>query len=157
MTAITLDTIRAGALRENGHANFGAGGFGYPLQHTMIPRLSAMDRYYGGKAATEAGTSSARLWYVDGAEVASLDEAVERLAVPPVLTAKEAEVLAHVPPVWAELHTFRTCLGVALGRPVGATLIGLRQKGAVETELRRKEGQSVPFVRLAPKPAAGVA
>ena len=157
MTAITLDTIRAGALRENGHANFGAGGSGYLLQHTTIPRLSAMDRYYRGKAAKEAGTSAARLWYVDGAEVASLDEAVERLAVPPVLTDAERTVLAKVPADWTELHAFLDAIAPEIAPPSSAyeVMFGLRHKGAVEVE--RREAVKRSFVRRAPEPAAGVA
>lgn len=148
MNAITIEHVRAGALRENGHANYGTGGYGYLLQHTTIPRLSAIDRFYKGKAATEAGTSSARIWCVDGVESPSLEVAIERLNVPAVFTEQEREVLSHIPAEWTVLHPFQTFLAGQLGRPVGTTILMLRQKGAIENELRPGPERSLPFIRL---------
>ena len=148
MNVITIEDVRAGALRENGHAKYGDGGYGYLLQHTTIPRLSAIDRFYRGKAAKEAGTASARLWCVDGVEAPSLEEAIARLNVPPVFTDQEREVLSHVPAEWTVLHPFQTFLAGQLGRPVGTTILMLRQKGAIENELRPGPERTLPFIRL---------
>lgn len=151
---ITLADVHAGKLRENGHMNYGPDGSGWPMQHTTIPRLSCIDRIYKGPALKKAGVSSERLWCVDGAQVASLEAAIAALNVPPVFTDEERAVLDRVPAEWVELHGFRTRLGEEMGQPVGVTLIGLRQKGAVENELRPGERHSVAWIRRAPAEGA---
>ena len=149
---ITLADVHAGKLRENGRMNYGPNGSGWPMQHTTIPRLSCIDRIYKGPALKKAGVSSERLWCVDGVQVASLEAAIAQLNTPPVFTDEESTVLERVPAEWIELHAFRTGLGEEMGRPVGSTLIMLRQKGAIENELRPGERHSVPWIRRARAP-----
>lgn len=148
---ITLDTVTAGRLRDAGHAD-AQDWFGVLYQHTTIPRLSAMDKLprRGRRLPSE------RIWYVDGLPCASLDEAVAWLNVPAVFKDEEREVLARIPAEWTALHEFRVRLGDELGRPVGATILMLRQKGAVENELRPGEDRrSVAWVRRVPEGEGG--
>jgi hypothetical protein len=95
-SAPTKEDVFAGGLRESGHLNYGPNGFGYTYRHTTIPRLSCIDRYYKGDALMKSGKSTARIWQVDGVEVADLEAALERLASPPVLSLGEFLVLQKV-------------------------------------------------------------
>ena len=142
---ITVETVMAGRLRDCGHAD-ATDWFATLYQHTTIPRLQAMDKHPRRRGSVK----SERIWQVDGVSCASLNEAIDRLAVPPVITAAEQEILGCMPTEWTELHNFRTALGERLGRKVGIEILMLRQKGLVENELRRGEQRSVPWVRRSP-------
>lgn len=148
---ITLDDIAAGSLRDAGHLNYGKRGGGTIWQHTTIPRLSAIDRPTLNDDETKRlGVTRLREWSVDGGHAGSLDDAIAALNVPPVLTDEEHEVLGHVPSEWVELHAFRTDLAEKLGRQIGITIITLRQKGAIENEMRPAGSWSRPWIRRAP-------
>lgn len=148
---ITLETIRAGQLRDAGHLNYGKRGGGTIWQHTTIPRLSAIDRpTLNDEETKRLGCSRLREWSVDGGRAGSLEDAIAALNVPPVLTDEEAEVLDRIPAEWVELHDFRTRLGEELGRQIGTTILTLRQKGFIENERRRSEPRPEPFIRRAP-------
>jgi hypothetical protein len=148
---ITLDTVRAGKLRDAGHLNYGKRGGGTIWQHTTIPRLSAIDRpTLNDEETKRLGVSRLREWSVDGGRAGSLEDAIAALNLPAVLTDEEAEVLARIPAEWVELHDFRTRLGEELGRQIGTTILMLRQKGFVENELRPAEPRSKPWIRRTP-------
>ncbi|MRI57767.1 hypothetical protein D8770_28305, partial [Methylobacterium sp. DB1607] len=66
---------------------------------------------------------------------------------------EEREVLERVPAEWVELHEFRTGLGEELGRQIGLTIMTLRQKGAVENEMRPGPDRRQPWIRRAPDAA----
>lgn len=144
---ITHDTVMAGRLRDAGHANYGKLGGATIWQHTTIPRLSAVDKPLDRAEAKKVGASRIRVWSVDGAACASLEEAIEQLNVPPVITAEEAEVLGRIPDEWIQLLPFREQVGDELGRQVGITILTLRQKGIVENELRPAEPRREPWIR----------
>ncbi|MCJ2112937.1 hypothetical protein MKK64_17285 [Methylobacterium sp. E-025] len=151
---ITLDTVYAGNLRDDGHLNYGKRGGGTIWQHTTIPRLSVIDRpTLNDEETRRVGAGRLREWVVDGGRAGSLEGATAALNVPPVLTDEEAEVLRHVPAEWVELHGFRTALAEQLGREVGITVMQLRHKGAIENELRPGEPRARPWIRRTPEEA----
>ncbi|MFG7486340.1 hypothetical protein [Methylorubrum rhodesianum] len=148
---ITIETVIAGRLRDAGHLNYGRRGGGTIWQHTTIPRLSAIDRpTLSDEETKRLGVSRLREWSVDGGKSGSLEDAIAALNVPPVFTDEEREVLERVPAEWVELHEFRTGLAEELGRQVGLTIMTLRQKGAVENELRPGPDRRQPWIRRAP-------
>lgn len=142
---ITRDTVMAGRLKDAGHAD-GRDWYATLWQHTTIARLSAIDRH----PRRGRGGKSARIWEVDGVACESLEQAIERLNVPPVFTDGEREMLALIPEEWVELRGLRIQAAEELGRVAGADIIMLRHKGAVENELRRENGRLVPWVRRTP-------
>ncbi|CAB4953358.1 unannotated protein [freshwater metagenome] len=142
---VTLETVMAGRLRENGHGD-AKDWFSVLYQHTTIPRLQAMDKF----PRRGRTVPSERVWSVDGLPCASLDEAVERLNIPAVLTDEEREVLDRVPVEWTLLVPFRKAIGEELGRQIGTTILMLRQKGAIENELRPGPERRQPWLRRAP-------
>ncbi|GJE77771.1 hypothetical protein [Methylorubrum suomiense] len=153
-STITRDTVMAGGLRDAGHLNYGKRGGGTIWQHTTIPRLSAIDRpTLSDEETKRLGVSRLREWSVDGGKAGSLDEAIVALNVPPVLTGEEAEILERIPAEWIELHDFRTRVGAELGRQIGLTIMTLRQKGAVENEMRPGPDRRQPWIRRAPDAA----
>lgn len=157
---ITLDTVAAGRLRDAGHLNYGKRGGGTIWQHTTIPRLSAIDRPTLSTEETKRlGVSRLREWCVDGVAVGTLETAIAALAVPPVFTEEEAAALAHVPADWVELHGFRTALreklGGEAGETVATTLLMLRQKGAIQNEMRPGEHRPRPWIRRTPEAGHG--
>ena len=156
---ITHDTVMAGRLRENGHANYGKRGGGTIWQHTTIPRLSAVDRpTLNDEETKRLGVSRLREWSVDGGRAGSLEDAIAALNVPAVLTPEEAEILAFVPEEWVQLVPFRHDIGERLGRKIGIEIMRLRQKGAIENELRPgSERRGEPWIRKAPGVALEVA
>ena len=94
--------IKAGMLCSTGHINYGAGkGGGYPSQHTTEPRLSVIDR---------TQMKPARVFLVDGVQVADFDAAIDALLVPAVLTEAETAMLERVPAEWAEVRALRRTL-----------------------------------------------
>lgn len=153
---ITLDTVAAGRLRDAGHLNYGKRGGGTIWQHTTIARLSAIDRpTLSAEETKRLGASRLREWCVDGVAVGSLETAIAALAVPPVFTEEETAILARVPADWVELHDFREALGAEWGAPVGAALIILRQKGAIQNERRPGEPRPRPWIRRTPEVSHG--
>ncbi|OAH30799.1 hypothetical protein AX289_15450 [Methylorubrum populi] len=149
-STITHETVIAGRLRDAGHLNYGKRGGGTIWQHTTIPRLSAIDRpTLSDEETKRLGVSRLRDWSVDGGKAGSLEDAIAALNVPPVFTDEERAVLARVPTEWVELHEFRTGLAEELGRQVGLTIMTLRQKGAVENELRPGPDRRQPWIRRA--------
>ena len=151
---ITIETVVAGRLRDAGHLNYGKRGGGTIWQHTTIPRLSAIDRpTLNDEETRRLGVSRLREWSVDGGKAGSLEDAIAALNVPPVFTDEEREVLERVPAEWVKLHEFRTGLAEELGRQVGLTIMTLRQKGAVENELRPGPDRRQPWIRRAPDAA----
>lgn len=149
-SAITHATVVAGRLRDAGHLNYGKRGGGTIWQHTTIPRLSAIDRpTLSDEETKRLGVSRLREWSVDGGKAGSLEDAIAALNMPPVFTDEEREVLERVPAEWVELHEFRTGLGEELGRQVGLTIMTLRQKGAIENEMRPGPDRRQPWIRRA--------
>lgn len=67
-------------MRKTVHLNGGAEFFGYVLVCNEHPRLQRIDKYYRKTKKTEIQ------YQVDGENVASLDEAAERVSSPPVIT-----------------------------------------------------------------------
>ena len=148
---ITIETVRAGRLRDAGHLNYGKRGGGTIWQHTTISRLSAIDRpTLNDEETKRLGVSRLREWSVDGGRAGSLEDAIAALNVPPVLTDEEREVLDFVPQEWTQLVPFRRALGAGLGRDIGITILTLRQKGFVENELRPGPERHQPWIRRAP-------
>ena len=67
-------------MRTTIHLNGGSKFFGYVLVCNEHPRLQRIDKHFRDTKKTEIQ------YQVDGESVASLDEAAERLSVPPVIT-----------------------------------------------------------------------
>lgn len=77
-------------MRETVHLNGGAKFFGYVLVCNEHPRLQRIDKHYRSTKTTEIQ------YQVDGENVASLDEAAERLSVPPVITDEMRDDMAAI-------------------------------------------------------------
>jgi len=152
---ITLETVRAGALREAGHLNYGKRGGGTIWQHTTIRRLKAIDRPALTDKERIEHRGGLREWSVDGARATCLEDAIAALNVPAVLSEEEAEVLAHVPSDWVRLHDFRTALAETLSRQVGIDLMLCGDKGFTETEMRPGKERREPWIRRKMEAAHG--
>ncbi|WP_018045447.1 hypothetical protein [Methylobacterium sp. 88A] len=152
---ITLDDVKAGKLRDDGHMNYGPNGSGWLMQHSAIPRLTCIDRGYAGAARQAAGLPFERVWCVDGMPVASLEAAIDALNVPPVFTDEERTVLEHVPVEWVERVAFSERIAAKAGLPIGPALEGLHRKGALETAFRPGEPFATVWIRRAPGEEAG--
>lgn len=102
-----------------------------------------------------------RIWQVDGIDCASLEEAIERLNEPPVLTEAEGAFLERVPDVWTEFRSFMAPMkGQEFGPDCSAHSMVhvLRHKGLVE--VKRWEDEKTSFIRRVPAtdaPAGGIA
>lgn len=92
---ITIEVLRQCHLQSTAHGH-GTGGFFYFYRCTEHPRLSRHD-WYQRKDRSITST-----WRVDGEDVKSLAEAVEKLNVPPQLNENEIAILATVPDVWTD-------------------------------------------------------
>jgi len=114
-------------------------GYGHMYRAEQWPRLVALDRYW--PTGNEAGERTRRYWLVDGQVVADLDEALERLNVPPVLTPEEAELLPLAPADWTPIRELRERLAdrLPLDRPseLFRVLRSLTDKGMVEIQRGR--------------------
>lgn len=153
---ITMETVRAGGLREAGHLNYGKRGGGTIWQHTTIRRLKAIDRPgLTGEERRAVGGRGLREWSVDGGKAGSLEDAIAALNVPAVLTEGEAEVLAHVPADWVRLHDFRTALATTLGRQIAIDLMLCGDKGFTETDMRPGKERREPWIRRKMEAAHG--
>jgi hypothetical protein len=144
---ITIETVRAGGLREAGHLNYGKRGGGTIWQHMTIRRLKAIDRPALTDEERREHRGGLREWSVDGARATSLEAAIAALNVPAVLTEGEAEVLAQVPSDWVRLHDFRTALAETLSRQVGIDLMLCGDKGFTETDMRPGQERREPWIR----------
>ncbi|MDH2313388.1 hypothetical protein [Methylobacterium brachiatum] len=149
---ITMETVRAGGLREAGHLNYGKHGGGTIWQHTTIRRLKAIDRPALTDEERRKHRGGLREWSVDGARATSLEDAIAALNVPTVLTEEEAEVLAHVPSDWVRLHDFRTALAETLSRQVAIDLMSCGDKGFTETDMRPGKERREPWIRRKQEP-----
>jgi hypothetical protein len=98
---MTRADAKGWTMRETAHYNGGAEWFGYGHQCIQQPRLYRLDRY-GRKDRSVTST-----WSVDGEDCASLDEAVERLNVDPVVTADEIAALGLLTPEFQPLREIR--------------------------------------------------
>lgn len=146
---ITMETVQAGNLRHAGHGD-AKEWFADFWQHSTIRRLSVADRCprrgYHPKAP-----AMGRIWQVDGADCASLEEAIERLNVPPVLTKAEADFRERVPAVWTEFRSFMAPLKDQEFAPncsAHGMVHVLRHKGLVE--VKRWEEEKTSFIRRVP-------
>lgn len=172
---ITLDTVMAGRLRENGHANYGKRGGGTIWQHTTIPRLSAIDRpTLSAEETDRVGATRVREWSVDGGRAGSLEGAITALNVPPVLSLGEFVVLSRMPAEFDWLRAVQARIaGIAEENAptcindhprycaVFAAIHGLHSKGFVTLDKRPIEGRdlfgkprTMPVIRLAQGEAA---
>lgn len=91
-------------------------GYGYGYRCIQFPRLGFINRVY-----TLDDGGAARTWSVDGADVASLEAAVEALNIPPVLTEDEQRILAQVPPEFTDLRELEDKLA-GVPNPEGAIM-----------------------------------
>ena len=109
-------------------------GFGYMYRAEQWPRLVALDRHWPN--GNEAGEKTVRYWLVDGQVVADLDEALERLNIPPILTPEEAEILPLAPAEWTPVRQVRESLADRLPldepRALFRLLRSLTDKGMIE-------------------------
>lgn len=101
---ITLDEVMSGSLRERAHHNGGEAFFGYTMQHIQYPRLTRFDRY--DKKTKQVSST----WAVDGSDVASIEEGVARLNVPPTFTEAELGELSKVTDEFIDLRKTRNYL-----------------------------------------------
>lgn len=106
-------------MREVAHYNGGKEWFGYRHQCIEQPRLSRMDRYLRKDRSVQS------TWRVDGCDVASFDEALIELEVPPRLTIAEMRLLAHFKAEVAEKRDFEDFSAIY------SDLRGLVDKGLV--------------------------
>ena len=147
---ITHETVMAGRLLNAGHAD-AKDWFADLWQHSTIRRLSCADRApRRGRGRTD-GPQMGRVWQVDAADCATLEEAIERLNVPAVLTAEEAAFLERVPADWTEFRGFMEPMkGQDFGPDQSAygLVHMLRHKGMVEVE--RREAEKASFIRRVP-------
>jgi len=149
---ITRDTVMAGRLLNAGHAD-AKDRFADLWQHSTIRRLSCADRASRRGRERNDGPQMGRVWQVDGVDCASLEEAIERLNVPAVLTEAEAAFLERVPADWTEFRGFLEPMkGEEFGPDQSAygMVYMLRCKGMVEVE--RRESEKASFIRRVPAP-----
>ena len=128
--------------RQNTHYNMGRQGYGYGWECERYPRVTFIDRTFRPSREHPDGLQT-RTWYVDGAEVASVEAAAEALQMPPTLTEDEARVLELVPFSFMCLRRLEDDLA-GVERPKGGImpetphsrvlrwLHGLRAKGMIE-------------------------
>lgn len=147
---ITLDTVMAGRLLNAGHAD-AKDWFADLWRHSTIRRLSCADRApRRGRGRTD-GPQMGRVWQVDAADCATLEEAIERLNVPAVLTEDEAAFLERVPADWTEFRGFMEPMKgeqFGAGESAHGLVHMLRHKGMVEVE--RREAEKASFIRRVP-------
>ncbi|XYD08865.1 hypothetical protein R1A27_28655 [Methylobacterium sp. NMS12] len=146
---ITMETLQAGRLQHAGHGD-AKDWFADFWQHTTIRRLSVADRA-PRRGRVPKSPAMGRIWQVDGADCASLDEAIKRLNVPPVLTAAEGGFLERVPAEWTEFRGFLALMkGEEFGPDCSAygMVHALQHKGLVEVE--RWEDKKASFIRRVP-------
>lgn len=89
---ITVQDLRGQEWQYEAHYNMGPKGYGYGYRCIRYPRLSFIDRTF--KPSREhPDWLNTRTWYVDDAEMVSIDAAAEALNVLPKLSTDEARVL----------------------------------------------------------------
>lgn len=151
-STITREMIEAGRLLYAGHAD--AKDWSADLwKHSTLRRLSVADRVPRGYR-TPSSPAMGRIWQVDGADCASLEEAVGRLNAPPVLTEAEAAFLETVPADWTEFRGFMAPMKGQEFAPncsAHGMVHMLRHKGMIEVE--RREAQRESFIRRVPEAA----
>ena len=147
---ITHDTVMAGRLLNASHAD-AKDWFADLWQHSTIRRLSCADRApRRGRGRTD-GPQMGRVWQVDAADCATLEEAIERLNVTAVFTEEEAAFLERVPADWTEFRGFMEPMkgeGFGPDQSAHGLIHMLRHKGVVEVE--RREAEKASFIRRVP-------
>lgn len=93
---IAASDLLGAMFQQTAHYNMGRSGYGYGWECESYPRVMFIDRTFRPCKEHPDGATT-RTWYVDGAEVASVEAAAEVLQKPPVLTEDEARVLELVP------------------------------------------------------------
>lgn len=96
--SITATALLQCTMRETIHLNGGKEFFGYVLVCNQHPRLQRVDKCW---RKTKTTTIEYR---VDGKPVASLDEAADRLNIPPVVSAEMKAELAKVTPEFQDVR-----------------------------------------------------
>jgi len=114
---ITRETLKLVHMRQGAHYD-GRGFFAYDYRCVEYPRLKRHDRY---EKKTRSVTSS---WWVDGAQRASLDEAIAALNVPPEIAPADREALQHVPDDYADIRSHE--------KPGWEALHWLAEKGLID-------------------------
>lgn len=95
---ITLDDIKRSTLREYMHLNGGGKFFGYGYRGIEYPRLARLIKYWKKDRSTTIE------WFVDGNPIAKLEDAVDLLNKPPVLSEAELAELRKVTMEYADLR-----------------------------------------------------
>lgn len=143
MKAVTLtaDEIAKLKFKETMHLNLGSGSYGYGYHSILYPRLGVIDYAYRGQRAEKEGCSRKRVWLVDGAHHATIEQAIEALAIAPVLTEDEAKVLALLGDEPEDLRPFERRAEEALGIPATPEGVVKRRNAADEAVcgLRNKD------------------
>lgn len=83
-------------MRETIHLNGGREFFGYVMVCNEHPRLQRIDKCY------RATKSTVSQYQVDGENVASLEDAAERLSVPPTITEQMRADMAAIGSDWGD-------------------------------------------------------
>lgn len=158
---LTADEIAKLSFKETMHLNLGSGSYGYGYQAALYPRLGFIDYTYRGRRAEKEGCSRRRVWRVDGANHATIEEAIAALAKEPVLTEDEVKVLALLGDAPEDLRAFERRAEEALGIPAPAdgtndrnaadeAIYGLGNKDFIRSGRRsiepRYEGDKRPWV-----------
>jgi hypothetical protein len=140
--------------RQSAHYNMGRSGYGYGYECEKYPRVMFIDRTFRPCKEHPDGATT-RTWYIDGAEVASIEAAAEALQKPPMLSDDERRVLALLPDTFEPLRRVEDDLA-GVERPSGGImpdtphsrvlgwLHSLRAKGMIEygKQPDRSDGQS---------------
>ncbi|TIR34526.1 MAG: hypothetical protein E5X35_07360 [Mesorhizobium sp.] len=121
---VTLEEASGWHMQEATHYNGGKVFFAYLHRCVEQPRLSRFDKYV---KATRSSTST---WRVDGQDVATFAEAIDRLNTPPAFTAEELAFIASVPDHYDP--------DIDIGKTMDIHVAdSARNKGAVEWEKGR--------------------
>lgn len=115
MTTITIDDLKGCKLQQTAHLT-GQGWFGYMHRCVEHPRLQRRDKYL------KKDRSVSSTWFVDGVEVGTLAQAVEKLAEPPELTLNDIAGLGAVGTEFADIRKSVSFF----------VLYGLTDKGLIE-------------------------
>lgn len=102
---LTIDDADLWRMQEHAHFNGGKEWFGYG--HTCVeqPRLYRMDKYLRKDRSVQS------TWSVDAEDCASLEQAIERLNVDPVLTDLDSDTLARIPLAQIARDDFKEMFG----------------------------------------------
>lgn len=158
---ITKADIGVAPFRGDVHYNMGDKGHGYGFRCERYPRLRFTERHYKPSRKHPDGLNTTT-WYVDGAEVASLDAAIAALNQPTVLTDDEKAMLALIPDDWQSLRQVEGDLA-GVDHPTGAIMPDtphsrvlaimdrLRNKGVIELGRKPERDDGEPWHKGVPE------